>query len=157
MIGDALTLTTHGREETLAWGRRIAARIRRGDVVALYGDLGSGKTVFAQGLCAGLGVAQDVTSPTFTIIQEYTGPMRIFHVDLYRIGSWMELEELGMPSILEEADVAIVEWAEKAEPILPAQRFSVRLEYLGKGKAHPNSRRLSIRAPKGIVLEDLAP
>lgn len=123
--------------------------------MALYGDLGSGKTVFAQGLCVGLGVTQDVTSPSFTIIQEYGGPMRIFHVDLYRIGSWIELEELGMPSILEEADVAIVEWAEKAEPILPKERFSVRLDYCRGDQDLLDCRRLSIRAPKGIVLKDL--
>lgn len=108
------TITTHSESETAASGRELAATLRAGDVVLLYGDLGAGKTAFAKGLAEGLGVASDeVSSPTFTLIQEYRGGrLTLFHVDLYRLNDPHELDDLGLEEIADDGVLAI-EWAEK--------------------------------------------
>jgi tRNA threonylcarbamoyladenosine biosynthesis protein TsaE len=93
----AWEITTCSALETLALGRRVGALARPGLVLALYGDLGAGKTVFVQGLARGLGVPEKcpVTSPTFTLINEYPGRLRLFHIDLYRISDLVELDDIG--------------------------------------------------------------
>ena len=111
---DRLTVTTRVEGETADVGRRLATTSQVGDVVLLYGDLGAGKTAFVRGLAEGLGVPPgDVTSPTFTLIQEYRGGrLPLFHVDLYRLNDPREIDDLGLDEIA-EGGVLAIEWAEK--------------------------------------------
>jgi tRNA threonylcarbamoyladenosine biosynthesis protein TsaE len=108
------TITTTSESETAAVGRELAAQLSAGGVVLFYGDLGAGKTALVRGLAEGLGVAGDeVSSPTFTIVQEYRGGrLPLFHVDLYRLDDPRELDDLGLDEIAEDGVLAI-EWAEK--------------------------------------------
>ncbi len=118
--------TTTGHEETVNLGKQLGQYISSGTVIALSGDLGSGKTTFVQGLAKGLDVpeAYYVTSPSYTIINEYPGKFRLFHVDLYRISDPCELEDLGFDDIIDSPSVIAIEWPER----LPAGYLSV---YLG--------------------------
>jgi tRNA threonylcarbamoyladenosine biosynthesis protein TsaE len=128
-----VTLTTHSESETSAAGRDLAARLGPGDVVLLHGDLGTGKTAFVRGLAEGLGIDPDeVSSPTFTIIQQYGGGrVPLLHVDLYRLEP-KEVDDLGLDELGEGAVVAI-EWAERLpRPIEGATRVTLR--YTGEGR-----------------------
>ncbi len=109
-----MTATTTSEAETGAVGRDLAARLHAGDVVLLYGDLGAGKTAFVKGLAEGLDVSRDdVSSPTFTLIQEYRGGrLTLYHADLYRLNDPREIEDLGLDEIAADGVLAI-EWAEK--------------------------------------------
>ena len=120
------TVTTSSEEETSAVGRGLAASLSAGDVLLLYGDLGAGKTAFVRGVAEGLGVSRDeVSSPTFTLIQEYRGGrLPLFHVDLYRIEDPREFDELGLDEIAESGVLAI-EWAEKLPARLKPSRCVV--------------------------------
>ena len=111
---DVETFVTGSEKETAAVGRQAAAGLRANDVVLLFGDLGAGKTAFVRGLADGLGIpAGDVSSPTFTLIQEYRGGrLPLFHVDLYRLDDPREIDDLGLDEIAENGAMAI-EWAEK--------------------------------------------
>ncbi|MBI3491171.1 MAG: tRNA (adenosine(37)-N6)-threonylcarbamoyltransferase complex ATPase subunit type 1 TsaE [Acidobacteria bacterium] len=108
------TITTHSETETAGVGRELAESLAAGAVVLLFGDLGAGKTAFVRGLAEGLGVAPaEVSSPTFTLVQEYGGGrLPLFHVDLYRLSDPREIDELGLDEIGDEGVLA-VEWAEK--------------------------------------------
>src|SRR4051812_7960206 len=125
------TVTTHAEEETAAVGRELAATLSAGDVLLLFGDLGAGKTAFVRGLADGLGVArQEVSSPTFTLIQEYRGGrLPLFHVDLYRIEDPREFDELGLDEIA-EGGVLAIEWAEKL-PEPPPNAVRIAIEHAG--------------------------
>ena len=123
------TITTDSEDETAAVGRELAATLSAGDVLLLFGDLGAGRTAFVRGLAEGLGVSRDeVSSPTFTLIQEYRGGrLPLFHVDLYRIEDPREFDELGLDEIAEDGVLAI-EWAEKL-PSLPPGAVRVTLAH----------------------------
>jgi tRNA threonylcarbamoyladenosine biosynthesis protein TsaE len=118
-----LKRTTHSREETKELGENLGTLIAAPALLALTGELGSGKTAFVQGLARGLEVPQDyyITSPSFTLINEYPGRMRLFHVDLYRLENYTDLEETGLYDILEGDGVVAIEWAEK----LPEDLLSI--------------------------------
>jgi tRNA threonylcarbamoyladenosine biosynthesis protein TsaE len=131
----ARTVTTQSEDETAAVGRELAAALSAGDVLLLHGDLGAGKTAFVRGLAEGLGVARDeVSSPTFTLIQEYRGGrLTLFHVDLYRIEDPREFDELGLDEIAEDGVLAI-EWAEKLDRdarLAPLRSIVVRIAHAG--------------------------
>lgn len=115
-------------EETFALGERFGRALRGGETVAFYGEPGAGKTVFAKGIAAGLGVRELVTSPTFTILNVYEGRVRLFHYDMYRISDPSELEEVGFFENLGEG-VTLVEWSENVEAALPADSIRIRIEY----------------------------
>ena len=108
-----MTYVTNSPAETEALGQRLAERLQPGDVIAYTGDLGAGKTAFTRGLARGLGITERITSPTFTIVNEYQGGrLPLFHVDMYRLGSSDELYEIGWEDYLARGGVCAVEWSE---------------------------------------------
>jgi tRNA threonylcarbamoyladenosine biosynthesis protein TsaE len=125
----AMSATTTAEEETAALGRGLASGLEAGDVVLLFGDLGAGKTAFTRGLAEGLGIsAEAVSSPTFTIVQEYRGGrLPLWHVDLYRLHDAREIDDLGLEEIAAEGVLAI-EWAERL-PRRPAGAIVVTLAH----------------------------
>ncbi|MET0629178.1 MAG: tRNA (adenosine(37)-N6)-threonylcarbamoyltransferase complex ATPase subunit type 1 TsaE [Acidimicrobiia bacterium] len=124
----ALVAVTRTAEETLALAMRVGALLRGGDVLALSGDLGAGKTVFAKGVGRALGVSEPVVSPTFTVVREYEGTIRFVHVDVYRLDRIQELHDVGWDDLLDGESVALVEWGERVGALLPIDRLDVRLE-----------------------------
>jgi tRNA threonylcarbamoyladenosine biosynthesis protein TsaE len=122
-------ITTQSEDETAAAGRSLAATLSAGSVVLLYGDLGAGKTAFVKGLADGLGASpDDVSSPTFTIMQEYRGGrLPLFHVDLYRLNDLREIEDLGLDEIAADGVLAI-EWAEKIRDVA-GRSLTVRIAH----------------------------
>ena len=120
---------TNGPEETFALGEQMGKQARAGEVYCLDGDLGTGKTVFTQGFAAGLGIAEPVNSPTFTILQSYEGGrLPFYHFDVYRIGDVEEMEEIGYEDCFYGEGVCLVEWADLIEEILPQCYTQVRIE-----------------------------
>jgi len=111
----ARKIVTASAEETLAFGRRLAAELRPPLLVFLSGDLGAGKTTLAKGIISGLGAAreEDVTSPTFTLVHEFRGACRVFHIDLYRIEGPADLNSLGLDDLFASSAIVLVEWPEK--------------------------------------------
>ena len=127
----ATRLTAASPEETAAAGEALGRTLGPGDVVALYGELGAGKTCFTQGLVGGLDVSVWATSPTFVLVNEYRGRLPVHHVDAYRTTSLTELVDLGLLDLLGGDGVTIVEWADKAEPLLPERAVRVRIDGVG--------------------------
>jgi tRNA threonylcarbamoyladenosine biosynthesis protein TsaE len=124
-----MTFRTDCAKATQELAARLGACLQAGDVVALYGDLGAGKTCFVQGLAAGLGICDHVTSPTFILVRTHPGTPALCHADAYRLGSAGELEDLGLEDILAEAVLAI-EWAENIRAALPTDRIEVTLRVI---------------------------
>jgi len=125
-------LVTHTERETIALGEEFARRLRPGDIVACYGDLGSGKTRFIKGVCRALGVKEHVASPTFTIVNEYhANGLTVIHFDFYRVTTLNEIIDIGFEEYINSDAICLIEWAENAQALLPPRRFEVRLE-LGK-------------------------
>ena len=117
---------TKSAAETEALGERLAKALRGGEVIAYTGDLGAGKTAFTRGLARGLGIKERVTSPTFTIVNEYEGGrLPLFHFDLYRLGSWEELYDIGWEDYLARGGVCAVEWSQRAEELLEEDTIRV--------------------------------
>jgi tRNA threonylcarbamoyladenosine biosynthesis protein TsaE len=138
-VSDALQ--TASEEETAAVGERLAAQLRPGDVVLLYGELGAGKTAFVRGLARGLGASDiEVSSPTFTLIQEYGGRVSLYHVDLYRLDP-KEVEDLGLDELVSGDGVVAIEWAERWHG-RPDDAIEVRLEHAGEDR-----RRIEVSSP----------
>lgn len=146
-----IVLSTHAHEETRSLGIIVGRHLGPGTVLALSGDLGSGKTVFVQGLAKGLDVEDDyyITSPSYTLINEYPGRHPLFHVDLYRIDTTFDLEDLGLYEILEGKGVVAVEWADRLMPNALAACVAIHFEIIGDF-----SRKLRIHA-KGSRAREL--
>ena len=125
--GDGMEYHSYNEMETEALGQALAERLRPGDVVAYRGDLGAGKTAFTRGLARGLGCHGRVTSPTFTIVNEYEGDLPLFHFDLYRLGSEEELWDIGWEDYLARGGVCAVEWSEIAAGALPENTITATL------------------------------
>jgi tRNA threonylcarbamoyladenosine biosynthesis protein TsaE len=133
-----LDFISHGAEQTRRFGARMGALLQAGDVICLEGDLGSGKTCFAQGVGQGMGITEPVTSPSFTLISEYRPPPPLpilYHVDLYRLDAPVE-EALGfgLEDYLRYDGVCLVEWADRIRAILPQRRLWITLRHLAPGK-----------------------
>ncbi|MBI2428778.1 MAG: tRNA (adenosine(37)-N6)-threonylcarbamoyltransferase complex ATPase subunit type 1 TsaE [Ignavibacteriales bacterium] len=121
-------IVSHSESETIGAGSSFANRLRPGDVVALYGDLGSGKTRFVKGISLGLGIKEHVTSPTFVVVNEHRGGrIPLYHFDFYRLRSIGELREIGFDEYVEGNGICVFEWAEMISQQLPAKRYDVHL------------------------------
>lgn len=145
---------TSSEQQTIALGQELARKLPAGAVVLLIGTLGAGKTTLAKGIAKGLGAAEpeDVSSPTFTLIHEYGDPVKVYHVDLYRLDEPREVATLGLEEIFEHDAVVLVEWGEKFPELLPAQRVEIHIkrleteereisvDYLGLGDAEYTER-----------------
>jgi tRNA threonylcarbamoyladenosine biosynthesis protein TsaE len=125
---------TESPEQTQSLAERLGRLLQPGDVIALVGELGSGKTLFSQGLARGLEVPESfyITSPTFAIINEYPGRIPFYHLDLYRVDSAAEFSELGLEEILYGQGAVAIEWAERLGENLPGERLEVHLAFSGE-------------------------
>jgi tRNA threonylcarbamoyladenosine biosynthesis protein TsaE len=136
--------------QTWEIARLIGEKLREGDVLALSGELGSGKTCFTGGLACGLGVdiKYQITSPTFTLINEYPGRCKLYHFDIYRLTHYSEFEDLGYEEYFCGDGIVVIEWAEKIVQILPADTIFISFEYLDE-----NRRRIIIKGQKNRLKE----
>jgi tRNA threonylcarbamoyladenosine biosynthesis protein TsaE len=138
--------TTSSEEETRAVARSFAMRLDRGDIVALQGELGTGKTRFVKGICEAFEASRHVSSPSFVILNRYEGrdrnhrPLYLYHLDLYRVKSVEEIYDLGFEEFAYGDNITLIEWSEQLGGLLPVRRFEVRLSY---GDAE-DERRISI-------------
>ncbi len=150
---------TSSEQETRAAGRALAQRLQRGDVVALTGELGSGKTQLVKGICDAFGVEEHVISPSFVILNRYTGrdasgaKLLIYHLDLYRVSSVEELYDIGVEEFVYGDGITLIEWAEVLGELLPANRYDVRLS-LG---ASANERMITIEHRAGADVRHVHP
>ncbi|MGI8984769.1 MAG: tRNA (adenosine(37)-N6)-threonylcarbamoyltransferase complex ATPase subunit type 1 TsaE [Acidimicrobiales bacterium] len=128
-------------EETRALAAGVATLAAPGDLIVLAGDLGTGKTAFAQGFARGLGVEEAVTSPAFILVRTYRGRLPLVHLDVYRLDTMQELVDLGIAELLDDGAVTLIEWGDAVAPGLPANFLEVRLEARGG----PDDRLVSIR------------
>jgi tRNA threonylcarbamoyladenosine biosynthesis protein TsaE len=129
-MNSVLPFETQSAEETLALGRKLALCLPEHGVVLLIGDLGAGKTMLTKGIVEGRGAAraEDVSSPTFTLIHEYGDPVRVYHVDLYRLESAREAAGLGLEDLFEEPALVLIEWGDRFPELLPALVTTIRIE-----------------------------
>ena len=140
--------TTYSPEETEQLGMRLAAALQAGDVVAYYGDLGAGKTAFTRGIARGLGVQEAVTSPTYTIVNEYlSGRLPLFHFDMYRLSSGDDLFDIGWEDYLNRGGVCCTEWSERIDDVLE-EPICVRIE---KDPERENVRRITIEGGRNLA------
>ena len=136
-----MQITTHSADETQALGQKLASRLAPGDVIAYFGDLGAGKTAFTRGLAQGLGITDPVTSPNYTIVNEYlSGRIPLFHFDMYRLSSSDELFDIGWEDYLSRGGVCAVEWSENVEDALQ-DAIRVTIE---KDADEPDTRHITI-------------
>lgn len=122
-----MTLTSTGEKDTMRMGAEFARRLKPGSVVALYGDLGAGKTAFVRGMAEGLGISERVSSPTFTVVNEYPGKVPLFHFDMYRLSGADELYDIGWDDYLDRGGIVAVEWSERVEEALGGDTVKVRI------------------------------
>jgi tRNA threonylcarbamoyladenosine biosynthesis protein TsaE len=131
-----LQIITCSANETSALGRSIGAKLMEGDILALSGELGTGKTCFTGGLARGLGVDENyqITSPTFTLINEYPARFKLCHFDVYRLNGYADLDDLGYEEYLSGKNVVVIEWAEKIASIIPRTAIFINFEYIDENK-----------------------
>ena len=134
-----MTTITNTEKETIHEGHKLGCTLKPGSVVALHGDLGAGKTAFTRGIAGGLGINASVSSPTFTIVNEYSGKIPLFHFDMYRLEGENELFDIGWDDYQERNGVCVVEWSEKVPNAFSSDTIIVRIENLGG-----NSRKIEI-------------
>lgn len=128
-------IITKSEQETMQFGRNFAREIKEKDIVCIYGDLGAGKTCLVKGIAEGLGVTTEyIRSPTFTLINEYSGKYSIYHLDFYRIKNVKEIEELGIEEFCGEKGITLIEWPEKILKYLPGKRWEIKIDILGENK-----------------------
>lgn len=125
---------TQSHQETIKLGQKIASILKPGDILALFGQLGAGKTTLIQGIAQGLGVKDYVTSPTFILINEYQGRLPFYHIDLYRLEDPLQIEELGIDEYYEKGGVVVIEWAERLGDLLPEGARQIKIEVVDENK-----------------------
>lgn len=133
---------TASAEETQSLAGALAAQVRPADLVMLVGEIGAGKTTFTKGFGRALGIDEPITSPTFVLLRSYEGSMVLHHVDIYRLEHLQEVIDLGLMELLDEGGVALVEWGDLAEPVLPRDYLEVRLAVEGEDS---EARRIEVR------------
>ena len=126
--GEEKDIITESEQETVALGAAMAQQLVPGNVIGLFGELGTGKTKFVSGVCEGLAVADNVTSPSFTLLNQYNGKMPVYHFDFYRMVDNAELRELGVEEFFYGDGVCLIEWADRIAEWLPEKRIDVFLE-----------------------------
>jgi len=133
-------MITHSAEGTMEVGQKLAKGLSKGDVVALYGDLGSGKTTFTKGIGKGLGVkdVRQINIPTFVLIKEYSARFPIYHIDLYRLDKLREIEDIAIEEYIYGDGIAIIEWAEKIKTLIPEKHIAVRFKIKGDKRREIN-------------------
>jgi len=124
-----IRVTTKSVEDTKALAAALAELARPGDLILLAGELGAGKTAFAQGFGVALGVEEPITSPTFTLVAQYQGRLELNHLDVYRLDQLAEVADLGLAEMLDDGGVTLIEWGDVIVPALPADYLEVRLEF----------------------------
>jgi len=135
-----LVIETKSREETLLLGEKIGKALKNNSIVALIGDLGAGKTTLIQGIAKGLKVDNWVTSPTFTIINEFKGRLDLYHVDLYRIERPEDIEDIALEEYFSKNGVTVIEWADKIKELLPERSIMINMDHISE-----NERKIDIR------------
>lgn len=140
-------VTTRNEQETILLGEKLAQTLKNGSIIALYGDLGSGKTRLVKGICKGLGVEDMVNSPTFMIVNEYFSGTNgtVFHFDLYRLKTEDEINSMGFSDYMKSGSIILIEWPEHAERILPNHTIKIRLAHSAESEEH---RWIKIERPK---------
>ncbi len=123
-----MTYVSKSEQETYDMGYKLAQKAKIGEIYCLIGDLGVGKTIFSKGFAKGLGIEEPITSPTFTIIQEYEGDIPLYHFDMYRIDDPSELEMIGYEDYFFGCGVCLVEWANKVEEVIPKQAIWIFID-----------------------------
>jgi len=148
---EGVEILSRGPGDTIRLGKSIGELLRPGNVVALIGDLGAGKTTLAKGIAVGVGVEDEseVTSPSFVLVNEYQGRFPVYHADLYRLREACEVEDLGWEEFIFGGGISLLEWAEKIPEILPEERIEVRISWIG-----PDERKFLI-AGKGAQAENI--
>ena len=136
-------MVSNSPQETIAAGRKIAGLLSPGSVVALKGTLGSGKTLFASGVAGGLGVKENITSPTYTIINEYENSPVFYHIDVYRLKGDRDFQEIGGDEIINGDGISVIEWSDLIPKSLPDKALTISLEITG-----PSSRLIKINIPE---------
>lgn len=130
-MAEILKVISNSPDETEKIGEKLASRLKIGDLIALYGDIGSGKTCFVKGLARGLEVKQSVKSPSYSIINEYSGKYPVFHIDFYRLENNADFESTGWLDYFDYNGIIIIEWASRVKKLLPKRRFDVYFDILG--------------------------
>ncbi|MFC1704584.1 tRNA (adenosine(37)-N6)-threonylcarbamoyltransferase complex ATPase subunit type 1 TsaE [Candidatus Omnitrophota bacterium] len=131
-----MRITTHSPQETIALGKKMARKLRKNDVIALYGELGSGKTTFTKGIAQGLGITrQTVNSPSFVLLKEYKGRLPLYHFDFYRTINPQEIFNIGFQEIVSAEGVTVIEWSERIEPYLPQDHLKITFVYKGSNRS----------------------
>jgi tRNA threonylcarbamoyladenosine biosynthesis protein TsaE len=141
-------LVTHSSEQTLEFGRDIGARLKPPVLILLSGELGAGKTMLTKGIVSGLGAAEEdqVTSPTFTLVHKYADAATVYHVDLYRVGGFHDLESLGLEDFLTEQAIVIIEWPENFTLRTDWPIVRIHLEHVSE-----DTRKISIEDPANVL------
>lgn len=135
-------IITRSEGETLSLAEELGRNAGPGSLFALTGELGTGKTIVAKGIAKGLGITDEITSPTFTLMEIYEGPVQLYHFDLYRIERSEELDRLFFEEYWDGDGVSVIEWADRAHGRLPAERVNITIEYL-----NDTSRSITIEYP----------
>jgi len=143
------TIETSSAQETGQLGEKLGSLLGPGDIICLYGELGVGKTTFAQGVARGLDIEDRVTSPTFTLINEYYGRLPFFHMDAYRLDSSAEMADLGYEEYFYDGGVTLIEWAEKIKDLLPPDRLDITIDRVAT--AEDEDRRQVNLWPRGEI------
>ena len=162
-----LTIHSRGESETIEIARRLGASLKGGEVLALTGTLGAGKTVFVKGLAQGLDIKDVITSPTFVIVKTYHGRLPLHHVDFYRLERIDDLATIGFEDLFEENTVVAIEWAEKFSSALPDSFLQISIFYVGErsrrfqfqatGNPQWENQLAQIFAPYGVIRETQSP
>jgi tRNA threonylcarbamoyladenosine biosynthesis protein TsaE len=134
MSNESISHYSKSAEDTVQFGEKIGLILRENDVIALIGDLGAGKTTLIQGMAAGAGVKDYVTSPTFIIINEYNGRLPFYHIDLYRLDIINDIEALGIEEYFSRGGVCVIEWAERLKELLPSNAEKIEIKIVSENE-----------------------